>query len=77
MQPVILPSARRHGVADEDMLHALRNATDAFTDQGQYGLTVYVGPARDDITTLEIGVDDNADPLVVVHAMRARKRYLR
>ena len=77
MQPVILPSARRHGVADEDMLHALRNTVDAFADQGQFDLTVYVGSARDDVTMLEIGVDAAAEPLVVVHAMRARKRYLR
>lgn len=77
MRPVVLPSARRHGVADEDMLHALRNAVDAFAHQGRYGLTVYVGPARDESTMLEIGVDDATAPLVVVHAMRARTRYLR
>ena len=47
---------------------------DACTDQGQYKLTVYVGPASDDLTMLEIGVDDATEPLVVVHAMRARKR---
>ena len=76
MQPVILLSARRHGIADEDVLHALRNATDAFTDQGQYGLTIYVGPDREGVA-LEVGVDDATEPLVIVHAMRARKRYLR
>lgn len=26
MEPVILDSARKHGIADEDMLHAYRNA---------------------------------------------------
>ena len=77
MQLVILASARRHGVADEDMLHALRNTFDAFTKQGQYDLTIYVGLARDEVTVLEVGVDDTAEPLVVVHAMRARKKYLR
>jgi hypothetical protein len=30
MDPVVLPSARKHGVVDEDMLHAYRNPIRVF-----------------------------------------------
>jgi hypothetical protein len=38
-------SARRHGVADDDMLHAIRNHLAAFATS-QPEITMYVGPAR-------------------------------
>ncbi len=43
-EPVIAPSAWKHGVQDDDMLHAYRNATDAWhLDDGRVML---VGPHR-------------------------------
>jgi len=78
MEPAILESARRHGVADEDMLHALRNTMDSFPNQGDWNLTVAVGPARNGVTLLEIGFDlDETGRQIVVHAMNARRKYLR
>lgn len=78
MEPVILDSARRHGVADEDILHALRNTIDSFPDQGDWALTIAVGPARNGVTMLEVGFDlDETDHRIVVHAMNARRKYLR
>jgi hypothetical protein len=72
--PVIGPSARKHGIADEDMRHALRNPIRA-ADLGD-GLTMFVGPARDG-TLLEVGVADSASGPVIIHAMKARPKYLR
>ncbi len=75
-EPVIAPTARRHGVDDEDMLHAYRNAIDAwFLDEG---LVMLVGPNRSGSSLLEIGVvrADNGTP-VIVHAMKARPKFLR
>ena len=37
--------ASSHGVADEDMLHAVRNAV--ATEDLDDGLTMFIGPARD------------------------------
>ncbi|WP_245177503.1 C40 family peptidase [Geodermatophilus sp. DF01-2] len=72
MQPVILSSARRHGIADEDMLHALRNAIGEYPGQGIYDLTIAVGPARNGVTLLEVGYDlADDDRIVIVHAMKA------
>ena len=70
----IADSARRHGVADEDMLHAVRNAV--ATEDLDDGLTMFIGPARD-ATVLEVGVVDGEDGPVIVHAMAARPKYLR
>lgn len=68
----IARSARRHGIDDEDILHALRNAIRSFdVDE----VTMLIGPARDG-TLLELGVVelDEDDP-AVIHAMRLRPKF--
>lgn len=75
-EPVIAPSARRHGADDEYMLHAYRNAIDAWAlDEG---LVMLVGPDRSGSLLLEIGVvrADDGTP-VIVHAMKGRPKFLR
>ena len=71
--PVIASSARRHGVSDDDMLHALRNPVRVV--EKDEGLTMFVGPARDG-TPIEVGVADSDSGPIIVHAMRARRRFL-
>lgn len=72
---MVLPSARRHGVAAEDALHALRNAVREYPNQGTYELTITVGPARNGVTMLEVGFDTADGQIVIVHAMKARPKY--
>lgn len=74
-EPVIASSARRHGVDDKDMLHAYRNATDAYAlDEG---LVMLVGPDRSG-ALFEIGVVGSENgTAVIVHVMRARPKFLR
>jgi hypothetical protein len=66
--------ARKHGIADEDMFHALRNPIAQWRLDDDF--TMRLGPARDG-DLLEVGVlgIDTDDP-VIVHAMRARPQYL-
>jgi hypothetical protein len=67
--------ARKHGVSEEDVRHAVRNAMRRI-DLGE-DLTMLIGPAADG-SLLEIGVLDleGEDP-VVIHAMElSRKFYL-
>jgi hypothetical protein len=71
---LIADSARRHGIADEDMLHAARNAIAA--EDLDDGFTMFIGPARD-ASLVEVGVVDGEDGPVIVHAMMARSRYFR
>jgi hypothetical protein len=73
--PFIAPSARKHGIADDDILHALRNPIRVY-DPDDEGLTMLVGPARD-AALLEVGVVDADDGPVIVHADIAREKFLR
>jgi hypothetical protein len=64
--------ARRHGVADDDIWHAVRNATRKI--EMDEDLTMLIGPARDG-TPLETGVLGlGSDDPVVIHAMRLRPK---
>jgi hypothetical protein len=68
------PAARKHGVTDDDMLHALRHHWRAFeTDDAQ--VTMFIGPSRAG-EPLEIGVIADDDGVAVVHAMAARGKFL-
>lgn len=72
--PLVLESARRHGVSDVDALHAWAFAIDAW-DLGD-GLVMYIGPAPSG-NLLEVGIVEWHGELAIVHAMRARTKFLR
>jgi hypothetical protein len=67
----IAGDARKHGVLDDDMLHAVRYVA-RFVEVDD--ITMMIGPGRDG-ALLEIGVLDlDGDP-VIVHAMPLRPKY--
>jgi hypothetical protein len=68
----VLASARKHGVTDEDMLHAYRNPVRVF-ELGD--LTMLIGPDRP-ASLLEIGVTTAEGIDFIVRAMAARPRFL-
>ena len=71
--PIIAESARKHGVSDEDILHAYANPIRVFDlDEG---FTMVIG-ANLAAIIYEIGVD-GVSAAVIVHAMRAREKSLR
>ncbi len=73
-EPVIAPSARKHGVTDQDMLHAYANPIRVFDLDN--GFTMLIG--GDVAGSLhEIGVVEAATGSVIVHAMPARDKFLR
>jgi hypothetical protein len=72
-EPIIAPSALKHGIAVDDMRHALRHPL-RVEDRGD-GFIMFTGGARDG-TLLEVGTVDSADGPVIIHADRARKQYL-
>ena len=67
-------SARKHGVTDDDMLHALRNHWHAF-ETNDSAVTMYIGPAMN-AEPLEVGVVDDEEGTAVIHAMPARPKFL-
>lgn len=70
----ILGSSHKHGLADDDVRHALRNGIYAFDEEED--VTIVIGPDRS-ARLLEIGVLHIEDGPVVIHAMPARPKYLR
>ena len=71
MDPVILASARRHRISD--MLHAYRNPIRVFDLDD---LVMLIG-ADESGRLLEIGVATGEGVDFIVHAMKARPRFLR
>ncbi len=70
---MILMSARKHGVRDNDMLHAYRNPIRVFDLDD---LVMLIGPDQAG-RMLEIGVAVGEGIEFIVHAMAARPRFLR
>lgn len=73
-QPRIADSARKHGVSDETIVHAFNNPI--LVEDLDEGMTMFIGP---DLAgnLYEIGVVGTDEGPVVVHAMKARPKYLR
>ena len=72
MDPIIHPSARRHGVLDFRMLHAYRNAFKAVPEKKMTMLVGDDGSGR----VLEVGVERTDEGDLIIHAMPARQKYL-
>lgn len=71
----IVGSARKHGIPDDDILHALRNAL--LIEPMDDDLVLYLGPAvagglLEIVTVLRAGAAE-----LVIHAMPMRARYAR
>jgi len=72
--PIIASSARGHGITDEEMLHAYANPIRLYAvDEG---LEMRIGLDRS-ARLLEVGVVEGDLAPVIVHAMKARQRFLR
>lgn len=73
MDPVIPASARKHGVADDDMLHAYRTPIRVFEFDD---LTMLIGPDAAG-RLLEVAIATAEGIEFIVHAMPARPKFLR
>ena len=71
---IIEPSARKHGVDDEDMRHAIRNHWRRVETEDS-AVTVFVGPSTTG-TPLEIVVVYDEAGTAIIHAVVARRKYL-
>jgi hypothetical protein len=76
----IRTSARRHGIADPDIHHAIDNAVAAGpveTNIDQIVGVLYIGPDRKGRILEVITVDDVDDGEVAIHARQLREAYER
>lgn len=68
-------SARKHGVIDDDMVHAFRNHWKAY-ETDDPAVTMFIGPDQRG-EPLEIGVIIDDLGVAIIHAMPARPKFLR
>ena len=68
VDPIIAPSALKHGLDEQDILHAYRNPLRVW-DLGE-GFTMMIGPNQAAII-LEVGYVEGVEAVVIVHAMPA------
>ena len=73
MKVVILASARKHGIATEDMLHAYRNPIRTII---QDSVTILIG-SNTHGNFIEVGVVIGNSQLNIIHAMKARQKFLK
>ena len=73
MEPVILASARKHAVSDDDILHAYRHPTRVLELDD---LVILIGPSRTG-QLLEVGVSHAEGIDFIIHAMPARAKFMR
>ena len=72
-EPFIAPSALKHGISREDILHAYRNPIRIFElDENLY---MIIG-ANQAAIILEVGVSIDSNRQIKIHAMNARSRFL-
>lgn len=69
----IYRSARKHGIADDDIVHAIEHAL-AIGEQ-EDAKTLYLGPDRSGnlLEIVSVARDDGTE--IVIHAMRMRAKY--
>jgi hypothetical protein len=72
--PIIAPSALKHGLDEDQILHAYRNPVRIW-DLGD-GFTMILGPNQAAVF-LEVGYVQGEHVHVIVHAMLAREKFLR
>ena len=73
-EPIVAGSALKHGLKEQDILHAYRHPLRIW-DLGD-GFTMTVG-ATATASILEVGSIQGETAVVIVHAMRAREKFLR
>jgi len=73
VDPVIIASARSHGVQDGDILHAYRHPTRVLHLDD---LVMLIGPSRTG-QLLEVGVSHAEGIDFIIHAMPARAKFMR
>ncbi len=71
----ILASARRHGISDDDIRHAVENSLAGGRSDDHTDFVMLIGPDQSG-NLIEVGIVVTDDIEYAIHAMRARNRYL-
>lgn len=71
----ILPSARRHGIEDERMLHVVRTCLMPLAHRDETGQVLFLGFDPRGVPLEVVAFLDDAGDLTIFHAMRMRRGY--
>ena len=71
----IEPSASKHGITEEDVRHAYRHHWRAF-ETGDDSVRMFIGPGHNG-NPIEVGVVLDEDGDAIIHAMSARRKFLK
>lgn len=66
------PAARKHGIADEDIVHAVEHAL--VIESQTRDRWLYLGPGRD-VSLIEVITLDRPHAEIAIHAMKMRRKY--
>jgi hypothetical protein len=74
---IIVPTAYRHGISEDQIRHALANVVDVFENEGDIPLTIITGLADENTELIvEVGFEvSDVGNVVVYHAMEPRPKY--
>jgi len=74
---IILPTAYRHAISEDQIRHALANLMYLFENEGDIPLTIITGPGDEESELIiEVGFEvSESGNVVVFHAMEARAKY--
>jgi len=74
---IILDSARKHGISDEDIIYALTHAIERIVIDGEKNKYLYLG-FNIALNQLElITIEIVKEKVIVIHAMKARKSTIK
>ena len=74
-RPAILPSAHRHGISDERMLHVVGTCPLPLEHPSRARQVIFLAPDPRGVP-LEVGAIEDVDGgLTIIHAMRLRPSY--
>lgn len=74
MRPHVHHTARKHGIGDDDIVHAIEHAF--IEAQAGEDKLLHLGPSHAGNFLEIISIVREADSLLVIHAMPIRKQYL-
>lgn len=71
-------SARKHGVADDDMCHAIAHSMVVLVvDRGPRGRAIHLGASPSGRLLEVVTVDEGEGTLLIIHAMAMRPTFMR
>lgn len=75
---VVRDSARKHGISDGDMCHAIAHSIVVLVvDRGPRGRAIHLGASPPGRLLEVVTVDEGEGKLLIIHAMAMRPKFMR